>query len=232
MQAVILAAGRGTRMGSLTETVPKPMLHVAGKTLLQHKFDILRESVSEIVVVVGYLKEVIESAYGHSYQGVPLTYVVQDNIVGGTADALWAARPFLKDRFFVLMGDDLYVREDLLACEAHEWALLVQRMADVGTRGKVQVDDSMNIVSIVESNEHEGGEGYAGTNLFMLDTRIFEYPSVPKSRGSSEVGLPQTVCAAAEHAGIPFRAVEATRWHQITAPEDLAIGEEFYRGKK
>jgi len=113
MQAVILAAGRGTRMGALTESLPKPMLEVAGKTLLEHKFDALPDEVDEIIIVIGYLGGYIHDAYGGEYQGKRILYVEQENIMGGTADALWQTKDILKDKFIVLMGDDLYYEKDL-----------------------------------------------------------------------------------------------------------------------
>jgi bifunctional UDP-N-acetylglucosamine pyrophosphorylase/glucosamine-1-phosphate N-acetyltransferase len=95
MQAVILAAGRGTRMGKLTEHSHKTMLQVAGKTLLEHKFDVLPDDVAEIILVVGYLGETIRARFGDSYYGRKLTYVAQENIVGGTMNALLQAQSIL-----------------------------------------------------------------------------------------------------------------------------------------
>src|SRR3990167_990885 len=106
MQCVILAAGRGTRMMELTGAVPKPMLEVAGRPLLEYKLDALPEEVNEIVIVVGYLKEVIQQHLSTSYNGKQIVYVEQKNL-DGTAGALWSAQPVLKDRFLVMMGDDI-----------------------------------------------------------------------------------------------------------------------------
>lgn len=225
MYAVILAAGRGTRMGNLTIDRPKPMLEVAGKTLLQHKFDVLPESVDNIVIVVGYLASVIQNAYGDSYNGKRIHYVTQENPVGGTADALWHAKDLLTGKFVVMMGDDIYVREDISACLAHEWALLVQRVPDTIVGGRVITDAENNIVDIVEGNS--GGSGAVSTNLFVLDTRIFDFPQVAKAAGSTEMGLPQTVLAASRASGIPFTVVEATRWVQITNPNDITTAGEL-----
>lgn len=218
MQAVILAAGRGSRMGKLTEERPKPMLEVNGKTLLEHKFDVLPDDVDEIIIVVGYLANTIKEKFGDNYKGKKVTYVTQENIVGGTADALWQAKDLLHGSFVVMMGDDLYSQEDIQALRAHEWALLVQRVADTGVGGKI-ITENGNIVDIIEGNS--GGEGAVSTNLFVLDPRIFEYPQVPKSKNSKELGLPQTVLAASKTSGIPFVMVEATQWIQITNPDDL-----------
>lgn len=223
MQAVILAAGRGSRMGHLVDDRPKPMLEVNGRTLLEHKFDVLPDDVDEIILVVGYLANVIREKFGDSYKGKKIFYVMQENIVGGTADALWQAKELLHDSFLVMMGDDLYSREDIQALRAHEWALLVQRVADTSVGGKIVADREGHITDILEGNS--GGEGAVSTNLFVLDTRLFEFPQIPKSKNSKELGLPQTVLAASKTSDIPFAMVEATRWIQITNPEDLAAAE-------
>lgn len=223
MQAVILAAGRGTRMGSLTEKLPKPMLEVNGKTLLEHKFDVLPEEVDEIILIVGYLKEKIHEHFGDSYKGKKLTYIEQKNISGGTADALWQAKDILTGRFLVLMGDDVYAPADLDACIAHEWALLVQHVPDVSVGGHVIIDSDQHVVDIVE--HVHSGEGFVSSNVFALDTRIFDHPMSPKAPGSKEFGLPQTVLASSKISGVPFTIVEATQWIQITTPDDLAKAE-------
>ena len=81
---------------------------------------------------------------------------------------------------------------------------------------------------IVDILEHSvAGEGLVGTNLFALDPRVFSYPPVPKAPDSSELGLPQTVLAASRASGIPLALVEATRWVQISGPEDIARAEQL-----
>lgn len=206
-------------MGPLTERLPKPMLEVAGKTLLEHKFDALPEDVHEIVIIVGYLKETIAAKFGDAYKGKKIIYVEQENIVGGTMDALLQAKQYLTEKFLVMMGDDIYTKEDIRAVLTHDWALLVQRVPDTKVGGRVIIDVDHHVTDIIENGE---GEGAVSTNMFALDPRIFDYPAVPKKAGSEELGLPQTVVAASKASGIPLNVVEATRWIQITNPEDLA----------
>lgn len=230
MQAVILAAGRGTRMGSLTEKLPKPMLEVAGKTLLEHKFDQLPEAVTEIILVVGYLGNVIREKFGASYAGKKITYVEQSNIAGGTMDALITAQPLLKDRFFVMNGDDIYAREDMQRCLSYEWAVVVVHKEAVGTASKVIAENNI-VRDIVEKEHHDRGEGFANTGLYLLDMRIFNYKPVTKDADSTEVGLPQTMVTAVND--VTIHMIEATTWLPITAPEDLSHAERaLASGKK
>jgi len=230
MQAVILAAGRGTRMGALTESLPKPMLAVAGKTLLEHKFDALPDDVDEIILVVGYLKEKIIEKFGDSDKGKKLTYIEQPNIVGGTMDALLQAKDVMTEKFLVMMGDDIYSRKDIEACRAFEWALLVQHVPDTKVGGCIVQDAAGHVTDIVEHAIE--GEGFISTNFFVLDPRLFKHPAVPKAPGSSEVGLPQTVLAASKASGIPLNVVVATNWMQITNPEDIAWAERLLSTRK
>jgi len=112
-QAVILAAGKGTRMLPLTETRPKPMQEVSGKNLIEWKLAALPEAIRDVVIVVGYQGEQIREFFGDMWHGRSIRYVVQEKL-NGTAGALWSARNLLHGRFLVLMGDDLYAKEDIV----------------------------------------------------------------------------------------------------------------------
>ena len=75
MQAVVLAAGKGTRLRPLTEDKPKVLVEVNDKPLIEDVFDNLIEvGATEFIAVVGYQKEQIIERYGDEYEGVPITY--------------------------------------------------------------------------------------------------------------------------------------------------------------
>ena len=232
MQAVILAAGRGTRMEELTTAVPKPMLLVDGKTLLEHKLDALPDEIQEVVIIVGHLSDVIKMQYKGTYRGRTLVYVEQSEL-NGTAGALWAAKGVLKDKFLVLNGDDIFTTEDLIKCaeESDSWKLLVQQMPEMHRAGSVLLDENANIAGIIEGDSGIG-PGLASTNMFALDTRLFSQPLVPKQEGSLEYGLPQTVIAAAKTLGIKLEPVFTTDWIQINAPGDLVKAAEMLKKSK
>lgn len=233
MQAVILAAGRGTRMDELTEAVPKPMLPVAGRPLLEYKIDALPDGFDEVVLIVGYLKDVIKRHFGAVYGNRKIEYVEQGEL-NGTAGALWAAKDILHDRFLVMMGDDIYMREDIEACVAKEnaWILLVQEVPEMHRAGSVKLDTDGRIAEVIESsieNAERLEPGLASTNLYVLDTRLFSCPRIPKHAGSLEYGLPQTVVNAAHVLGIPFEPIFTEKWIQITVPRDLIAAAEILK---
>ncbi len=225
MQAVILAAGRGTRMGELTESTPKVLLEVAGKTLLEHKLDALPYDVDEVVIVVSYLGGTIHDRFGGVYGDKRILYVEQNSSTGGTADALWQARSILRNKFLVMNGDNIYAKEDITKCVAYDdWTVLVYKKEKVMT-GRVVVDKKGMVADILENSAHGGEAGYANTALYVLDTRIFDYPPAPKAAGSKELGLPQTMIQAVKT--IPIHAVPASFWLEIKTPEDLQKAEEI-----
>ncbi len=110
MKAAILAGGYGKRLRPYTETVPKPLVEVAGKPILVWQMEWLkRYGITEFVLLVGYLKEkIIEYVGSGARFGVSVTYVVEDRPLG-TAGALKNAEPVLKSEpvFLVLNGDIL-----------------------------------------------------------------------------------------------------------------------------
>jgi len=91
MKAVVLAAGKGTRLRPLTDDKPKALVEVDGRPILSHCFDELVDLDAEgFVVVVGYRKDDIIEYYGDEYEGVPITYAEQERQLG-LADALLCA---------------------------------------------------------------------------------------------------------------------------------------------
>jgi NDP-sugar pyrophosphorylase family protein len=226
MQAVIFAAGRGTRMKELTDTLPKSMLPILGKPILEHKITALPKEVDEVILVVSYLGSSILNYFGGEFDGRRILYVEQENPVGGTADALWQAKDILKGKFVAMNGDDLYAREDIEECiRVPEWAMLVEERDPLGAGGKVIVDSSERVETI-EEGVHEG-KGLVNAGVYVLDDRIFRYEPVPKGPGETELGLPQTIMLAI--GDIPMKAVRSTLWIQITSPEDLKKAEEILR---
>jgi NDP-sugar pyrophosphorylase family protein len=106
LEAVILAGGPGTRLRPLTNTVPKPMVQVAGRPYLEHQIDWLRRlAIVDIVLLVGYLAEKIEEHFGDGRAfGVSIRYS-RETQPAGTGGALKLALPLLGDSFLVLNGD-------------------------------------------------------------------------------------------------------------------------------
>lgn len=109
MKAMILAAGRGSRMMPLTANTPKPLLKVNGKPLIQHLIEMLAESgITELVINHSYLGEKIEQAMGDGSQlGVNIQYSPEKSLLG-TGGGIVNALPLLGDEAFVLVNSDVW----------------------------------------------------------------------------------------------------------------------------
>jgi NDP-sugar pyrophosphorylase family protein len=106
MQAVILAGGLGTRMRPITETIPKPMITVAGKPFLQHQLELLNGAgCKRALLLVAYLGEQIQEYFGDGAKfGCKVSYSFEASPLG-TGGALKNAEAQLQDRFVVINGD-------------------------------------------------------------------------------------------------------------------------------
>jgi len=103
VQAVILTAGRGTRLLPVTNHAPKPLIPFWGRPFVHYLLDNLLGRVDETVLVVAEGGE-LEAALGERYQGMPLRYVIQSE-PEGTGDAMLRARHILGEEFVLLLGD-------------------------------------------------------------------------------------------------------------------------------
>src|SRR5436190_8169128 len=107
MPAIILAGGFGTRLGPLTEHIPKALIDVAGRPFLWHQLQLLkRHGIRRVILAVGYLGESIRECFGDGSElGISLEYSFDGPSLLGTGGAIKKALPLLPERFFVLYGD-------------------------------------------------------------------------------------------------------------------------------
>jgi histidinol-phosphate/aromatic aminotransferase/cobyric acid decarboxylase-like protein/choline kinase len=108
MQAVILAAGRGNRLRPITDEIPKALVEVNGKSFLMNDLEALtkHKEVEEVIIVVGYKKELIRRRIGENYKGIHVTYV-ENNDWASTNNiySLWLAKSLIKCDFILMEGD-------------------------------------------------------------------------------------------------------------------------------
>lgn len=105
MKVVIMAGGKGTRIASVRSDVPKPMINICGKPILEHQIDNLKAcGLTDIILVIGYLGDKIKEYFGDGSKfGVNIEYFVEDHPLG-TAGALFKM-PQLTEDFLLLCGD-------------------------------------------------------------------------------------------------------------------------------
>lgn len=216
MKAVIFAAGLGTRLRPLTDSLPKPMIRVGGKPILQRTLEALPSSVTETIIVVGYKSEAIRE---HLKDWPTHIRFVEQTELRGTYDALTRARAFLDDApFLALNGDDLYSQQDLEKLTAAEpFAMLAHRVPSPNPYSHLDSESGFlkKIVLQKDSENLPAKEVYVGACL--LDARFFDLE--PGMTPGGEVGLPHTL---EKHLNkIPVRILESTFWLPIGTPEEL-----------
>ena len=113
MHAVILAAGRGDRLRPLTDTTPKCLTLVGGKTILEHELDALDAAgIQECTIVVGYRANQIIEHYGSSFKHLTLNYVRNPHYATtNNLYSLWLARDHLQSQTILIEGDLLFYSE-------------------------------------------------------------------------------------------------------------------------
>ena len=174
-QAVILAAGKGTRLAPLTHTVPKAMVKVNGRPMLEIIISQLKSvGITDIIIVINYLKEkVIEHLGDGSRFGVKITYAHQPAI-DGSAKAIIAAEPYLKKQSFLCVTADSLFETDLLRrILAHKSAgvFACKEVEDARAFGVLRTEGK-RVIEIIEKPEHPP------TNLANFSVYVLPYAIV------------------------------------------------------
>ena len=213
MDAVILAAGLGTRLRPHTLTTPKPLLEVQGRPILDRIIGAL-PPVDRLVVVVNYLAEQIE-AYLSKQKHIKEWVTVRQEVPRGTGDAVRVCKPHIQsDRVLVLNGDDLYGAADLAALATKPMGLLAHAVEEPRKFGIVFPRPDGTLEKLIEKPNLDGRH-LANIGAYLFPKRVFDIELPLSPRGEYEIT--DAVSALAKSG--PFHVVEAKFWLPIGTVE-------------
>ncbi|MBI2064541.1 MAG: NTP transferase domain-containing protein [Candidatus Yanofskybacteria bacterium] len=221
MQAVILAAGKGTRLRPLTLKIPKPMVVLKGKPILERTLYQLPEEIDEVILVIGYLGNKIKKYFGSNFAGKHIKYVVQKE-QRGTFHALKQAKKFLNNDFLVLMADDIYFKKDLINLAKNKHAVLAREMRGPSEKFGVCLVKNNYLLDIREKEKGMKFK-FANCGAFKLNMAIFEEPIIYGPTG--EEWLSSMIGSLAKKNKI--KIVRALKWLPIANIDDLKKAERY-----
>jgi bifunctional UDP-N-acetylglucosamine pyrophosphorylase/glucosamine-1-phosphate N-acetyltransferase len=217
-QALILAAGKGTRMHPLTARLPKPLLPAGGAPFLEHQLRALAEvGVKRVAVLVGYrMRDVHEALGGGDRFELELEFLVQEEQLG-TGHAVAQAAGKLEGDFFCLNGDTLVTTGTLraLAAAEGEHAMAVAQVADCSSYGLVEARDG-KLANIIEKSAE--GPGGINAGIYRFAPSIFAALDALERSPRGEYELTTALEAVAP--GVAVVDVEGD-WLDLGRPWDL-----------
>jgi glucose-1-phosphate thymidylyltransferase len=236
MEAVVLAAGEGTRLRPLTEDKPKGMVEVADKPILTHCFEqLIGLGADELYVVVGYKKEAIIDYYGDEFEGVPITYAHQRE-QNGLAHALLTVEEHIDDDFMLMLGDNIFQAnlQDVINRQQEaraDAAFLVEEVPweEASRYGVCDTNKYGEITDVIEKPE-DPPSNLVMTGFYTFTSAIFHACHLvqPSNRGEYEISDAIDLLL---HSGRTIDALRMDGWRiDVGYPEDRERAEELLEG--
>lgn len=214
MDAIILAAGLGTRLRPHTLTTPKPLLPVQGRPILDWTLGALPRTVERVLVVVHYLADQVETYLRGQKHFADWQTIPQDQ-PRGTGDALRRCREAIRsERFLVLNGDDLYGARDLKALTQCSAGLLVHPVEEPRRFGIAFLRPEGTLDKLIEKPALEGRQ-LANTGAYLFPRQVFATELTLSARGEYEITDYVTIMASQQ----PVQVVQARFWLPIGTVE-------------
>ncbi len=228
MQAIILAAGSSTRTYPLTVAKPKPLLKIAGKTLLEHNLEQLKGIVDEVILVAGYKKDMLVEFINGIEDGYKFKIkTIEQKEQLGTGHALLLCKDLIKDKFILLMGDDLYSKADIKRCLKHKYCILAKKVGNPERFGVV-IPQKAKAWEIVEKPQLFVSD-LANCALYIFDNEVFKHLERLKKSKRGEYEVTDLIKEIrAEGIGIE----KADFWIPIGYPWDLLKADHLLRKGK
>ncbi|HET6403725.1 MAG TPA: sugar phosphate nucleotidyltransferase [Candidatus Thermoplasmatota archaeon] len=220
MEAVLLAAGEGSRLRPFTADKPKPMIRAANKPILQYAVEsLVANGVRDITIVVGYQRERVQSHFGDGRKhGARISYAFQSALTGTARALTTASRP--AEPFLALGGDNVVDAELIaaaLSAPKREPALVVHR-SRTPTRYGVATLDGDRLLALEEKPAHARSE-WVSTGVYVLTPEL--YDEAAELARAGEGGLPDVLERALAR-GMRVHVVRSeSLWSDAVYPWDL-----------
>jgi len=168
MKAVVLAAGLGKRLASITVDKPKVLVKIGDKTLIEHNLDKLRRlGINQVALVVGYKGEMVREVLGST-----VTYYRQTKQLG-TAHAFYCSRDFINEPFFLAVNGDMFFTDPLTDfVRLKPPAIAVYRVEDSSRYGRLEIKEG-KLISVKEKMA-EKTPGFINAGVYLFPQEIFE----------------------------------------------------------
>lgn len=177
MEAIILAGGFGTRLRTVVNDVPKPMASIAGRPFLEVLLEnLVGNSVSRVVLAVGYKRESIQSHFGCEYKSIALDYSVEDTPLG-TGGAIKKALTLCHDDDVIIVNGDTFFDVDLkkmMATHKKSGVLItmaIREMTHFSRYGTIAVSDGY-VTRMIEKKPCE--KGYINGGIYCVSRHLLD----------------------------------------------------------
>jgi NDP-sugar pyrophosphorylase family protein len=234
-RAMVLAAGKGTRLAPLTNTLPKPLMSVGGRPLLEHILEFLRAGgIEDVVINLHHLGQRIEETIGDgSRLGVRVRYSWEREILD-TGGGIKQAEKLLGDEPFVVCNGDSLLElplADVVASHRASGAiatLAVRPTPDAARYGLVEIDAQDRVRRIAgrpDLSIDEPLRGFMFPGLHVMEPEIFQWMDAGTAFGVARETYPRLLAAGRHINGF----VTEARWINIDTPDALAAADQNFR---
>lgn len=238
MKALILAGGRGKRLGEACRDKNKCLIEIGGKPLIEYSLDCAaRADISEIVVVVGYKAEEIINHFGNRYQGKPIKYVIQPEQKGLVHAIECAQKAIGKEDFMLMLGDELMTRP--------KHAEMIKKYNEeklFGVCGAVIVDDKNLIKKTYALIQGEDNRIFRliekpsnpmnnimGTGNCIFKNEIFSYiPQTPINQKRGEKELPDLIQCAIDDGKVVKSFTICDRYFNLNSQDEIQEAKSYF----
>ncbi|MFH1125630.1 MAG: sugar phosphate nucleotidyltransferase [Candidatus Altiarchaeota archaeon] len=228
--AVLLAGGKGTRMRPFTYEIPKPMIPVQGKPLIQHIVELLRKyEVGEITFSVGYMKDKIKEYFGNGSKfGVNITYVEEKDELG-TAGPLNMLREKLNDTFLMFNGDILsnIDLKDFVSFHEDKKGVATIALTTVSNPSRFGVARLRgdNILEFIEKPSiGKEPSNLINAGVYVLEPEVFKY--IPQGKAMMEKDVFPKLAKKGKLFGYYFDG----QWFDTGTPESYEVAIKNWKG--
>ncbi|MBI2126379.1 MAG: nucleotidyltransferase family protein [Thaumarchaeota archaeon] len=209
MRGVILAGGLGTRLRPYTLFLPKPMLPLGDRPIIEHLIEWLKKNgITDLTICVGYLRKIIEEYFEDGKElGVSITYA-RANRPLGTAGQLRSAESLIKDRFVCLYGDSIidFNLKDAIRFHEKKKALATMILMEYKTNLKYGFIDLDGEGRVKEWNEKPEYRGLINVGCYIMEKKFLKYIPEGKMYGM-DVAFRNAIDAGERIYGYPTKGV-------------------------
>lgn len=228
MKAVVMCAGKGTRLGIHTKDKPKCMVRILSKPIIKWTYNTLKEiGIEDIVIISGYMQNVLFDYARDNLKGC--TFITQHNLTG-TADAIYLAKEHMDDDFLVLSGDIIYDKCSLMKIRQIKNSLLYckqeTKLEEFGT-----LDLKGDRIMHINEKSTEPTSNFVNCAAYHFTPEIFDYiPKTDIDTRFNERIITNTINLMIND-GTTFSGIEIKERNEISHPEDIETVESRFKVK-